>query len=273
MGIELQLKLYWAGVGIYTLAIIAYVTALIFDKPNLPAKASWLVAGGFIFHSAALLGRWIEAGRAPYWGFYEVAPASAWSLALVFLLVQWWWPRIKILGIIVMPIVLLTIGVGILSSKELAEIPRTFYTFWLGVHVIFAKLTFGGLLICAALGVFYLVKEKQERPNKVLDSLPSLETMDYLGYRFGAFGFIMMSIMIASGAVWAYKAWGRYWNWDPIETWSVISWLISGLYLHMRVTMGWKGRRGAWLAIFTLVAMIFAYYGVPLFFESIHEHL
>lgn len=273
MGVEIQLKLYWFTVGLYAAAIVAYVVAMIFEKVNLPAKASWLVAGGFIFHSAALLARWKQAGHAPYWGPYEVAPAYAWMAALVFLFVQWRWPKLRIVGIVVIPIVFLAIGIGIMSSKELNDIPRTFFTFWLGVHIIFAKLAFISVIISAALGVFYLVREKQSRPNKVLDSLPGLERIDYFGYRFGAFAFIMMSIMIASGAVWAYKAWGRYWGWDPIETWALISWFISALYLHLRVTMGWKGRRAAWLAIFTMLAMIFAYFGVPLFFKSIHEHL
>jgi cytochrome c-type biogenesis protein CcsB len=273
MGVELQLKFYWLAVAFYAAAIIVYVVALVFQKDRLPAKASWLVTGGFIFHTVALLARWQQAGHAPYMGPYEVAPAYAWMTVLVFLIVQIRWPKLRLLGGFVMPIVFLAIGIGIMSSKELVAIPRTFFTFWLGVHIIFAKLAFVSVIISASLGVFYLLKAKQVMTNKVLNILPNLERVDYYGYRFGAFAFIMMSIMIASGAVWAYKAWGRYWGWDPIETWALISWFISALYLHLRVTMGWKGRRAAWLAIFAMLAMIFAFFGVPIFFESIHEHL
>lgn len=273
MGVEIQLKLYWLAVGLYAAAIVAYVVAIIFEKEKLPTKASWLVAGGFIFHTVALLARWKQAGHAPYMGPYEVAPAYAWMSVLGFLFVQWWRPKLRLLGIVVIPIVFLAIGIGIMSSKELSEIPRTFFTFWLGVHIIFAELAFVSVIISATLGIFYLTKEKQRKPNKVLDNVPGLERIDYLGYRFGALAFIMMSIMIASGAVWAYKAWGRYWGWDPIETWALISWFISALYLHMRITMGWKGHRAAWLAIFAMLAMIFAFFGVPVFFKSIHEHL
>jgi len=107
----------------------------------------------------------------------------------------------------------------------------------------------------------------------MLGKLPATEKLDILIYRFSAFAFVMLGIMIASGAVWAYKAWGRYWGWDPIETWALISWLVYGLYLHLRITLGWKGRRAAWLALFAVVLVIFSFFGIPLVYPSVHEHL
>jgi cytochrome c-type biogenesis protein CcsB len=106
--------------------------------------------------------------------------------------------------------------------------------------------------------------------DDILAKLPRQEILDDLSFRFVGFGFIVLGMMIAAGAIWANEAWGRYWGWDPIETWSLVSWLVYAAYLHTRLTLGWKGRRSAWFGALALPIVLFALIGVPIVYNSIH---
>jgi len=94
--------------------------------------------------------------------------------------------------------------------------------------------------------------------------------MDDLMYKFVASGFLFNTIMIASGAIWANQTWGRYWGWDPIETWSLISWLIYGICVHLRINALWSGRRIAWFIIFSIIVLAFALFGVGYVYSGLH---
>lgn len=274
--IKIQLLLFWISVGLCFLGTFLFVASISFKKEHLVKSGVIMAYLAFVPMTAALGGRWMQTGHFPYWGVYEVFTSYAWGALLFYLAVQWWKPGLKVAGTLVLPAVMLMVGVAVMNSTEMKEIPRTFFTFWLGIHILFAKLSYGAVLISASLAVSCLVKGKQEARGQVsplMAKLPDKDKIDHWSYQFAAFAFVMLGIMIASGSVWAFKAWGRYWNWDPIETWALISWLVYGFYLHMRITMGWQGNRASWLAILAVVLVVFAFFGVPLISDSVHEHL
>jgi len=138
--------------------------------------------------------------------------------------------------------------------------------------VMFAKLTYTAFIASFAIAVAYLVRDRGGSGplHDVLDKLPSQDVLDDLSYRFIGAGFIFLGIMIVAGAIWANEAWGRYWGWDPIETWSLISWVVYAVYLHVRLTLGWRGRRAAWFAAAALPIVLFTLIGVPVAYQSIH---
>ncbi|HEX3032412.1 MAG TPA: cytochrome c biogenesis protein CcsA [Bacillota bacterium] len=214
---------------------------------------AWLA---FLPITAALLLRWLETGHVPSIGAYEVFTIYAWGVLVFFLGGRLWKPNIQVAGAFVLPVVMLMIGVGVMSSTQLTKLPTTYYTYWLWIHMLFATLALGGVLTSAGLAAAYLVKGK--------------ESLDYLGYRFTLFAFSMMGIMIASGAIWAYKSWGRYWGWDPIETWSLVCWLVYGLYLHLRKS-GLKGRKAAWVYFAVIGLAVFSFFGAPYLYPTIHD--
>jgi ABC-type transport system involved in cytochrome c biogenesis permease subunit len=125
------------------------------------------------------------------------------------------------------------------------------------------------VLTAAALGFLYILKEKKS--GRIYDKLPDLPGLDDLSYRFVAGGFILYGLMIVSGAFWANQVKGSYWGWDPVEVWSLISWLIYGIYLHLRITFHWNGRKLAWYALVALAAMIISYWGIPFTVETFHS--
>ncbi len=274
--LKVQIILHWSAVTFYVLATIALIASYIFRKERYTTWGVWLTAIGFLPATLAIVFRWIQSGQFPLWGIYEVFPNYAWGAVIFYLIVAIWKPDFRIVGALVLPCAFLMIGLGVMGSKDITTIPRSFQTYWLIVHVTLAKVAYGSALVFAGLAIVYLMNAKQQAlgtVNNYLQKISSIDRLDYYSYRYTGYAFVMLGLMIASGAIWAYKAWGRYWGWDPIETWALISWLIYGLYFHLRFALGWKAKRSAWLAIFALVVVIFAFFGIPIFYDSVHEHL
>lgn len=136
----------------------------------------------------------------------------------------------------------------------------------------YAKILGGGAIgLVVALALGYAAGKGASRPG-FAKRLPSLDVLDEVSYRGVAFGFPLLTIGIVTGAIWADQAWGRWWGWDPKETWSLITWLFYGAYLHTRLTMGWRGRHSAILAVVGLVVVLFTYLGVNLFLSGLHSY-
>ncbi|MDI3281061.1 MAG: cytochrome c biogenesis protein CcsA, partial [Bacillota bacterium] len=278
----LEIGLHWAAVGLYAASAVAFLWGMAFRRE---AGLRWgvrLAAAGLVPHTAALALRWVAAGHGPYLRRYEVWSSNAWLGLALFLLVQHRRPSLRAAGAAVLPVSLLLIGGAVVSSPEIHQLPATFKTYWLLVHILFAKLAYGSCLVGTGLAVLYLWRRRAELragagtgaaafgvgaesvaaqgragatasagapAAGLLSHLPAPEVLDELSYRFLGFGFLNIGIMIAAGAIWANDAWGSYWSWDPVETWSLISWLLYGLYLHLRRTYGWRGEPAAWLAL------------------------
>ena len=268
---EIEIGLHWVAVSLYALSSVLLAAGLIFQRERLVRLGVRVAAFGFIFHSAALGVRWIEAGHGPYLRRYEVYSSTVWVLVGAYLLAVWRRPALGPLGALVMPVAFLLIGMGVMSSPEIRALPPTFRNFWLPVHIIFAKLAFGGCLIGTGLGGIYLLKKRAGAYAPVYARLPELEVLDELSYRTIAFGFIALGVMIVAGAIWANSAWGRYWGWDPVETWSLISWVVYGIYLHLRRMHGWRGAKAAWFTVVALLLLVFALFGLGVVYPG-SEH-
>ncbi|MCL4514928.1 MAG: c-type cytochrome biogenesis protein CcsB [Firmicutes bacterium] len=292
---KLQIILLWAAVGIYVASSFLYIAGLVFKRPKFVKSAGLAVWLGLVPHSVSIVLRWIQAGHGPYVDFYEVAGSDTWMALVLFLIARYKFPKLDPVGAVILPVSFLFLGLGVMNSPEITQVPDSVRTFWLVVHITFAKLAYGSFLIGTSLAAFQLLKErglaKQEAAPGVaastipvegmagtavgkrggfLDSLPEPEGLDQSSYRFLAVGFFFLSIMILAGSIWANNIWGSYWNWDPMETWSLISWLIYGAYLHLRSTFGWRGRRASWFAIFAMAVLLFALFGVEYVYRTGH---
>ena len=268
-----QIIMLWATVGLYVTATFLYLYSLVFKK-DYYRIGNICTLLGLAPHSLSIVLRWIESGHGPYITFYEITISDTWIAIVAFLLAQWKYKKMELLGVLVAPLSFLLIGWGVMSSPQIYKTPTSFQTYWLLVHILFAKFALGSILIGSGLSVFYLIKEKDDgySDNPIYKHLPDLNSIDEFSYRFTAFGFLNLGVMIAAGAIWANKAWGRYWGWDPVETWSLITWLVFGLYLHLRLNQGWKGRKAALLAIASLGVMLFSAFGVVYIYHSIHSY-
>lgn len=144
---------------------------------------------------------------------------------------------------------------------------------WFGIHVGFAFLSYAAFALALLAGIGYLIHEallKRKSLREFSLILPSLDTLDRINYRLISFGFLLLSLAIISGSIWARDAWGSWWNWDPKETWAFITWLVYAALLHLRLTSTFRGRKIAIISILSFGLVIFTYLGVNYFFKGLH---
>lgn len=263
--------LFFVAVAGYFLASLAFIFFFVFKRERAGKVAAWVYTAAFSAHSLALIVRSIGAGRLPLSNQYEFATSFAWGIALVFL-VMVWRHRHLALGAFVSPVIFLVIGYAAMQSRQVNELMPALQSNWLIFHVCTAILSYGAFGVAFGFSLLYLV-HKRIKPGPFKEQhLPSLEKLDILSYRAISFGFLFLTLVIITGAIWAQKAWGHYWTWDPKETWSLITWLIYAIYLHQRLSRGMQGKKAAWYAFIGFLCVLFTYIGVNLFIPSIHSY-
>lgn len=267
----LEIVLMWTAVTCYAASTILYVGGLGFRMERAVSLALAVGLGGLLPHAVAIGVRWVRVGHGPYLGFYEVVSSYAFFSVAVLGLLAWRRRSLALTGVVIMPVAFLMLGGAMFTPRAELEITGTLASWWLTLHVTFAKLSYAAFIGSFALALVYVYRDRVSGLlAQALSKLPSQETIDDLIFRFVGVGFVFLGIMIAAGAIWANEAWGRYWAWDPIETWSLISWVVYALYLHTRLTLGWAGRRSAIFAMLALPIVLFSLIGVPLVYNSIH---
>ena len=267
-----ELAAAWVAIFAYAASSVAFTIGVIFGKRRAETVAVSLALIGVVAHVAAVGVRWVRIGHGPYLGFYEVSSLLALMAVAGFLAVVARYRDLRVAGVAVMPVSFLVMGASLLVSKDAMAVEGSLASFWLAIHVAFANLAFGAYAVSFALAVAYLMKhgKPQRRWQALLDRFPEPDVLDALTYRFVGAGFVFQTVMIVSGSIWANEAWGRYWGWDPVETWSLIAWAIYAIYLHLTMTLGWRGKRAAWVAVLALPVILFSLLGVPVVYHSIH---
>jgi len=227
-------------------------------------------------HVFAVVMRGIAAQRAPWGNMYEFITSSL-AMAVVIYLVLVFLRGLSWLGL---PVTLLAaIGQGLAVTVfyvNVAPLMPALHSVWFVIHIVAAALSGAAFSIGGLAAVLYLLKARGERRaaplNGYLRRLPSAAVIDRLSYRFHAFALPLWTFTIAAGAIWAQFAWGRFWGWDPKETWSLVTWIVYVAYLHARATAGWKGTRAAVLAVIGLATFWFNFIGVNLLFSGLHSY-
>jgi cytochrome c-type biogenesis protein CcsB len=263
-----EVVLHWAGVVLYALASAAFIYGAAFGRERPLDAGCRLVLAGLVPHAAGLAVRWYASGHGPYMAPCEVLSSNAWVGLAMFLLAARRLPRSKAAGSVVVPVCMLMTAAGMFMNPGLRSLPPSLRSVWLVLHVAFAKLGAGGVLLSFGASVIYLLREA--RPEGGPSSVQDLETLDAYSLRFAGFGFAFWTIMIAAGAIWANESWGRYWGWDPIEIWSLVTWLLIGIHLHLRRFFGWKGRRAAWTMAACFLMSGLTLFAAPLAAKSLH---
>ena len=268
---QLENVLFTIVLIIYFLATILYF-AFIAGKKDGTAKAAVITqAAGLVLHTVALVCRGIAAGRLPLTNQYEFATSFAWGLCLVSLIFILKF-KFPVLGVFASPVTLIVIGYAALQNKEVRELMPALKSAWLGFHVSTAIIAYGGFGVAAVLAIIFLLRDKMQEKGFLDTHIPSKEKLDIIGYRSVSLGILFLTLTIVTGAIWAEQAWGSYWSWDPKETWSLITWIIYAIYLHLRIRRGWKGKAAAIFAVIGFICVLFTYVGVNTFLPGIHSY-
>ncbi|MDH5573648.1 MAG: cytochrome c biogenesis protein CcsA, partial [Gammaproteobacteria bacterium] len=176
---------------------------------------------------------------------------------------------IRPIAAVVLPIMFIMMGWLLVSDSVAGHLPPTYDTTWLIFHILFGKVFLGAVLV--ALGISGVILLRRFRLGGKFSSLPDDRKLDELAYRFMALGFIFQTLMLIAGAIWAQDAWGRYWAWDPLETWSFVNWIILAFALHLRVTYKPSPVRGAVLIYVVFIIAFLNFFGVPFISEVPHQ--
>ena len=269
--LQAENALFTAVMLIYFAAMILYFTFIAVKRDGLSKVAVYLQCGGFLLHTAALVCRGIGAGRLPLTNQYEFATCFAWGLCLVSLIfiIRF---RFPVLGAFAAPVIFLVIGYAAMQSREVRELMPALRSNWLGFHVSTAIIAYGAFGVSFVLSVIFLTRDKMKARGFLDQHIPGRETLDVLSYRSVCLGLLFLTFTIVTGAIWAERAWGSYWSWDPKETWSLVTWIVYAAYLHLRIRRGWEGRAAAIFAAVGFICVLFTYIGVNTFLPGIHSY-
>jgi cytochrome c-type biogenesis protein CcsB len=235
---------------------------------------------GFVFHLVGDILRGVAAGRVPWAHMWEFSMTGTLIIVGVFLLVNIKYD-LRFLGAFVTGLVLVLLGIAAVKYYvAVVPLPPALQSYWLVIHVMVAIIGTAFFAIGFALSLVQLLQSRRElqaeecRPQQLLflQTMPPATTLENLAYRTNIVAFILWTFTLIAGAIWAEKAWGRYWGWDTKEVWTFIIWVIYAGYIHARATRGWRGSRSAWLAVVGFSAVMFNFGVVNVFFHGLHSY-
>jgi len=271
--IETNILLFEIALTLYFLSTITGVIEIFRSKKGASKAAIYLAALGFIFHTGNIFVRYVQGGHIPVTNMHEAASFFSWCMIILFFFHEFRY-RLGLLSSFIMPIVFLIMFSSAIFPREINEfLSPALQSYWFGVHVILAFLGDAAFAMAGGIGVMYLLQEryvKSKHLGGLFQKLPSLQVLDEINYHLITLGFPLLTLAMITGVIWANSAWGTYWRWDPKEVWSLITWLIYALVLHLRLTVGWRGKKAAILSIVGFMVVIFAFFGVTLILKTKH---
>jgi cytochrome c-type biogenesis protein CcsB len=276
---------------IYFAAFVFYLIRMVSARELWGRIGTLAAMTGMLAHTAALILRWIASymmgiGHAPLSNFYESLIFFAWSIMVLYLLVEWR-TKNRSMGTFIVPVSFICMAYASLSpdiNNRIQPLIPALQSNWLVSHVVTCFLGYAAFTVAFACGLMLLLKAPEASGSdgndaspagsvigRFLGLIPARGALDELIYQSAVLGFIFLTIGIMTGSIWAHFAWGAYWSWDPKETWSLITWLVYAVMLHARHIRGWRGRRMAVMAVVGFVCVLITYLGVN-YLPSMHSY-
>jgi cytochrome c-type biogenesis protein CcsB len=303
-------SLFSISVALYSLAVVAFSAQLAFGRrtartPELvaagggaPAAATqdpaedtrgrrWgvlamgLTVLGALVHAGILVARGLATDRLPWGNMYEFSTAVVLVAVVAYVAFALRAPALRHIGLFVLaPVVLSLVLIGLFLYAEAGPLVAALRSYWLAIHVSTAVIGFGIFFVSGIASILYLLRVRHDervatgdaQDGGLLSRLPVAAALDRVAHRTAVFGFPIWTFAVIAGAIWAEAAWGRFWGWDPKETWAFIAWVVYAAYLHARTTAGWRGRPAAWVNVVGLVVMIFNLTFVNMVSTGLHSY-
>lgn len=267
--------LFTIALALYLISTIFYLIFLAFDRKSIETTGYVSLFAGFIIHLISTFLRYLQAGYTPITNLHESLSFLSLCVAGFFLFLKRSY-KISTLGSIIVPILSIMLIWAFTFPSEIKPLPPILQSYWLPVHTIFTFVGNAIFLVSFFVSLLYLLLErgiKKKRFSPLSSRFPSLEALDSINYRCMSFGFPFLTIGIITGSLWAGIAWGSYWSWDPKETWSLITWIVYAILIHNRLTIGWRGRKTAYMMIAGFFSIIFTFLGINFIIGGLHSYL
>ena len=258
--------LFFAPVICYFVAMVLQFAGSAFRKEQAKKTAWYILVAGAIVQTAYIIARGIEAGRVPMANQFEFANAFAWGVAVIGIFFRVRGKKsMDWMVTLCTPCAFLLISYAALLPREITELMPALRSVWFTSHIGTAVFSYASFALAACIGIRYLILEKK-------DDQKHLRQLDNLAYKLVCFGFLMLTIVILTGCIWAEQAWSSFWTWDPKEVWALITWIVYAIFLHQRIRMNWRGHRMAWFSIFAFIFVIFTFVGVNTLMSGLHSY-
>jgi cytochrome c-type biogenesis protein CcsB len=265
---------------VYFVSFLFYLMMMVMGKTSFGRIATIVILIGLAGHTAGIILRWIQSyrlgiGHAPLSNLYESLIFFAWTVILLYCLVEWR-TKNKSIGVFITPIAFLAMAYASYSpsiSSRIQPLVPALQSNWLITHVVTCFFGYAAFALAFVMSIMYLTKKAKESKKESIfvKLLPRPAILDDLAYQMVVIGFLLLTLGIITGSVWAHSAWGSYWSWDPKETWSLITWLVYAAMLHSRMVRGWRGKRLAIFSIFGFCCVLFTYFGVN-YLAGLHSY-
>lgn len=266
---------YWIAFNLYVLAWAGSLGGIIFKRLRLITYSAWLALAGLLMQSISLAVRWIAIGHPPLFGSFENSQAAAWFIVVFTLFVYRRYVSARFIGAVTylwVPALLLW---GLRFNTERIPLTISERSLWVDLHVLFAWLAFGSFFMAWGLAFFRLFglfggKVRLTSPQKVVD-LDDEEFRELL-FRFLTFGFVTFTVMLALGALYEFILFGRWWQWDVVETISLVTWLLYGLIIHLLLFYRRTDKLAVWLTLLAPAGLLSAYFGIVVLKRTVTFH-
>jgi cytochrome c-type biogenesis protein CcsB len=267
--VEQETLALWLALVGYSVATAMALVGVVFRKR--PERVMLALLGTSVaLHTVSIGIRWLRIGHLPVGNSYEMLSANVWGLMVAVLAGYWMLPRMRAFAAMVLPVVILLTAWMLLIPSQESSLPPTYDTIWLYIHIAFIKLFVGCAFIALGMALIVLLRAAGANGPR-LGALPDDRRLDEQAYRFMALGLIFDTMGVAAGAIWAQDAWGSYWSWDPLEVWSLVTWLCIGLTLHLRATFRTGPTANAAMVVLTFVIAFFTFFGIPFVTTALHK--
>lgn len=267
--LDLELLSFWTALVGYALATAIALWALVFRRwPERTLLGMMVVA--WALHTTAVVARWVRIEHLPVGSTFEMLSANVWGLMLAVIVGYWLNPRLRVFAAVVLPIIVMLLGWMLMAPRDASSLPPTYNTVWLFIHIGFIKLFLGSAFVALGIGGLILLRQAGIGGDR-LARLPEDLALDGTVHRCMALALIFDTLGIVAGAIWAQDAWGRYWSWDPLEVWSLVTWLSIGLTLHVRGPFKTRPATNSWLVVGVFLVAFFTFFGIPFVSTAMHK--
>ena len=267
--LNLECIALWLSLTGYSVACVMALIGVAFRKR--PERTMLALLGfSVLLHTVSIGARWLRLGHLPVGNGFEMLSANVWGLMVAVLIGYWLMPRVRAFAAIVLPVVIMLMAWMLLIPAHESSLPPSYDTVWLFIHIGFIKLFLGAAFIALGMGGIVLLRRANIGRDRFA-GLPEDHRLDDLAYRYMALALMFDTLGIVAGAIWALDAWGRYWSWDPLEVWSLLTWLAIGLTLHLRSSFRTGPVVNAVMMAGTFVIAFFTFFGIPFVSTALHK--
>jgi len=271
---ELNYLLYISVLGMATVAMAAYLMYFVGQNKAVRKVARVILVVSGLLQTSYIVSRFFLTGHTPITSQHETVIFFAWATTWAYLSFRWRY-TVKNFGTFVSVLIFCLVFISFLSNRDIMVRLPALQSAWLPIHAGVSLVAYGFLSLAFCGGLMYLLLERELKAKTFgyfFERLPSLGALDQLNSHCVTIGFVFLTLGIVTGSFWARQAWGTYWQWDPKETWSLVTWFLYLVLIHQRLTVGWRGKRAAVLAIVGFLSVLFTLWGVTYLLGGVHSY-